>query len=177
MGRYELDEDRAFAFLTRVSQDSNTKLRDIAARLVQTTNEDNHRPTQTSSKRRRQPKPGRHRRQQPCGPSSRRLTHASAPTPATRAGRGLPGTPAGGHIAQQHRKVNGQHFVVPAPTKPSPAPRLMSLLILHRLTLRWTDAHPGRDALPQGRARGSMPSRQVRVLPDDPNAPTGSREA
>lgn len=44
MGRYELDEDRAFAFLTCVSQDSNTKLRDIAARLVETTKADNRLP-------------------------------------------------------------------------------------------------------------------------------------
>jgi GAF domain-containing protein len=48
MGRYDLDEDRAFAFLTRVSQDGNTKLRDVAARLVETTNADNRLPAKTS---------------------------------------------------------------------------------------------------------------------------------
>ena len=44
MGRYELDEDRAFAFLTRVSQEGNIKLRDVAAKLVNTTNEENRLP-------------------------------------------------------------------------------------------------------------------------------------
>jgi transcriptional regulator with GAF, ATPase, and Fis domain len=34
MQRYGLSEDQAFQFLSRVSQDSNTKLREIAARLI-----------------------------------------------------------------------------------------------------------------------------------------------
>jgi AmiR/NasT family two-component response regulator len=34
MGRYNLNEDRAFAYLVRVSSTSNTKLHDIAAQLV-----------------------------------------------------------------------------------------------------------------------------------------------
>jgi GAF domain-containing protein len=48
MGRYEVDETRAFAFLTRVSQDTNTKLRDVAAKLVETTNADNQVPAKTN---------------------------------------------------------------------------------------------------------------------------------
>lgn len=38
MERYKLDSDRAFAFLTRLSQTSNTKLNVIAARLVNKAN-------------------------------------------------------------------------------------------------------------------------------------------
>jgi GAF domain-containing protein len=34
MERYHLTDDRAFAFLTRLSQDSNVKLREIAKRLI-----------------------------------------------------------------------------------------------------------------------------------------------
>jgi GAF domain-containing protein len=34
MGRYDLNEDRAFEYLVRVSSTSNTKLHDIAAHLV-----------------------------------------------------------------------------------------------------------------------------------------------
>jgi hypothetical protein len=34
MERYQIDDDRAFAFLVRVSQDSNVKLRDVAADIV-----------------------------------------------------------------------------------------------------------------------------------------------
>jgi ANTAR domain len=34
MERYQIDEDRAFGFLVRVSQDSNVKLRDVAADIV-----------------------------------------------------------------------------------------------------------------------------------------------
>jgi hypothetical protein len=37
MERYHLTEDRAFAFLTRLSQDSNVKLREIARRLIAVT--------------------------------------------------------------------------------------------------------------------------------------------
>lgn len=48
MGRYELDEDRAFAFLTRISQNSNIKLRDVAARLVETTNAENRLPSRAA---------------------------------------------------------------------------------------------------------------------------------
>lgn len=44
MGRYELDEDRAFAYLTRLSQDTNTKLRDVAMELVARANEVNRLP-------------------------------------------------------------------------------------------------------------------------------------
>lgn len=36
MERYELNEDRAFAVLTRASQNSNTKLRDVAQDLIRT---------------------------------------------------------------------------------------------------------------------------------------------
>ncbi|WP_371407648.1 ANTAR domain-containing protein [Kribbella sp. NBC_00662] len=36
MERYDLDSDRAFAILRRYSQDTNTKLRDVAAQLIQT---------------------------------------------------------------------------------------------------------------------------------------------
>lgn len=35
MERYSMNEQRAFAFLTRLSQDSNTKLRDIAAHVIE----------------------------------------------------------------------------------------------------------------------------------------------
>jgi hypothetical protein len=38
MERYDLDEDRAFSFLVRVSQDSNIKLREVAADIVAATN-------------------------------------------------------------------------------------------------------------------------------------------
>ena len=34
MERYQIDDDRAFAFLVRVSQDSNVKLRDVASDIV-----------------------------------------------------------------------------------------------------------------------------------------------
>ncbi|MEU4191928.1 GAF and ANTAR domain-containing protein [Kribbella sp. NPDC026611] len=34
MERYKLSDDRAFAFLTRVSQDGNVKLRDVAERII-----------------------------------------------------------------------------------------------------------------------------------------------
>jgi GAF domain-containing protein len=44
MERYELDEDRAFQYLTRVSQHSNVKLRDVAVELVQLSNERNRLP-------------------------------------------------------------------------------------------------------------------------------------
>ncbi|TDW69350.1 GAF and ANTAR domain-containing protein [Kribbella pratensis] len=37
MERYQLSDDRAFAFLTRLSQDSNVKLREIARRLISLT--------------------------------------------------------------------------------------------------------------------------------------------
>jgi ANTAR domain/GAF domain len=37
MERYHIDDDRAFAFLVRVSQDSNVKLRDVAADIVSET--------------------------------------------------------------------------------------------------------------------------------------------
>lgn len=36
MERIDLDADRAFAILRRYSQDTNTKLRDIAIQLIQT---------------------------------------------------------------------------------------------------------------------------------------------
>jgi GAF domain-containing protein len=39
MERYQLTEDRAFAFLTRASSTSNIKLRDVAQELVDTTDE------------------------------------------------------------------------------------------------------------------------------------------
>lgn len=39
MERYGIDEDRAFQFLVRASSASNHKLRDVAARLVDATNE------------------------------------------------------------------------------------------------------------------------------------------
>ncbi|MEP6666345.1 MAG: GAF and ANTAR domain-containing protein [Nocardioidaceae bacterium] len=38
MERYDLDEDRAFGFLTRVSQTSNVKLRQVARELVEAVN-------------------------------------------------------------------------------------------------------------------------------------------
>jgi GAF domain-containing protein len=44
MERYELDEDRAFQYLARVSQHSNHKLRDVAAEMVQQANERNRLP-------------------------------------------------------------------------------------------------------------------------------------
>jgi hypothetical protein len=34
MERYQIDSDRAFQFLVRISQDTNTRLRDVAAELV-----------------------------------------------------------------------------------------------------------------------------------------------
>jgi AmiR/NasT family two-component response regulator len=34
MERYGVEEDRAFAFLVRVSQDSNVKLREVAADII-----------------------------------------------------------------------------------------------------------------------------------------------
>jgi hypothetical protein len=37
MERYHLTDDRAFAFLTRLSQDGNIKLREVAKRLIATT--------------------------------------------------------------------------------------------------------------------------------------------
>jgi AmiR/NasT family two-component response regulator len=40
MERYRLDSDRAFQFLVRTSQDSNTKLRDVAAGII--TDADHH---------------------------------------------------------------------------------------------------------------------------------------
>ena len=39
MERYEMNEERAFQFLVRVSSTSNTKLRDVAAELVAIANE------------------------------------------------------------------------------------------------------------------------------------------
>jgi len=39
MERYAFDEDRAFAYLTRVSSRSNTKLRDVAKEIVEQRNE------------------------------------------------------------------------------------------------------------------------------------------
>jgi AmiR/NasT family two-component response regulator len=39
MERYQLDSDRAFAFLVRLSQSANKKLRTVAATLVDTANE------------------------------------------------------------------------------------------------------------------------------------------
>jgi GAF domain-containing protein len=44
MERYELDEDKAFQYLARVSQHSNHKLRDVAAEMVQQANERNRPP-------------------------------------------------------------------------------------------------------------------------------------
>jgi GAF domain-containing protein len=41
MARYELDEDRAFQYLARVSQNSNMKLREVAVELVEETNDRN----------------------------------------------------------------------------------------------------------------------------------------
>lgn len=40
MQRYQLDEDRAFQFMIRVSSQSNVKLRDIAQEIVDRMNED-----------------------------------------------------------------------------------------------------------------------------------------
>jgi GAF domain-containing protein len=42
MQRYHLDEDQAFQFLRRVSQDTNVKLRDIAARVIAEAKENRH---------------------------------------------------------------------------------------------------------------------------------------
>jgi AmiR/NasT family two-component response regulator len=39
--RYNLDEDQAFQFLVRISQEQNVKLRDVAARLVESTVDQN----------------------------------------------------------------------------------------------------------------------------------------
>jgi AmiR/NasT family two-component response regulator len=39
MERYQLDSDRAFAFLVRLSQSANKKLRTVAATLVDSANE------------------------------------------------------------------------------------------------------------------------------------------
>jgi AmiR/NasT family two-component response regulator len=41
MERYAIDEDRAFDFLVRTSRDSNVKLRDIAADIVNGANRRN----------------------------------------------------------------------------------------------------------------------------------------
>jgi hypothetical protein len=43
MERYTLDSDRAFAFLTRLSQSSNVKLRQVAAALVEAANTNSQR--------------------------------------------------------------------------------------------------------------------------------------
>ncbi|HEX4817686.1 MAG TPA: GAF and ANTAR domain-containing protein [Nonomuraea sp.] len=56
MRQYGLDEDRAFQYLARVSQNSNTKLRDIADEIVDSANKGNGlslTPTIESSKLRR----------------------------------------------------------------------------------------------------------------------------
>jgi transcriptional regulator with GAF, ATPase, and Fis domain len=45
MERYELDEDRAFQYLTRASQHGNTKLRDLALELVSQVNDRNAVPS------------------------------------------------------------------------------------------------------------------------------------
>jgi len=37
MARYDLSEDRAFEFLVRVSQDSNTKIRNLARQIIEMT--------------------------------------------------------------------------------------------------------------------------------------------
>jgi GAF domain-containing protein len=44
MERYELEEEKAFQYLARVSQHSNHRLRDVAAELVQQANERNRPP-------------------------------------------------------------------------------------------------------------------------------------
>lgn len=44
MERYELDEDRAFAYLSRVSQSKNVKLRKVAETIVSTVNQKNALP-------------------------------------------------------------------------------------------------------------------------------------
>jgi hypothetical protein len=49
MERYTIDDDRAFAFLVRVSQDSNVKLRDVAADIVSGAN-DKTPPTDAESR-------------------------------------------------------------------------------------------------------------------------------
>jgi AmiR/NasT family two-component response regulator len=35
MERYDMDQDRAFAYLTRIASSSETKLREVAAHLVE----------------------------------------------------------------------------------------------------------------------------------------------
>ena len=42
MERYGIDEDRAFQFMVRVSQDSNVKVREVAADIVAGVNRRNH---------------------------------------------------------------------------------------------------------------------------------------
>jgi AmiR/NasT family two-component response regulator len=42
MHRFELDEDRAFEFLVRVSRDSHTKLRDVARPITDEQNQQAH---------------------------------------------------------------------------------------------------------------------------------------
>jgi GAF domain-containing protein len=49
MERYELDEHRAFQYLTQVSQHSNVKLRDVAVELVQQSNENHQLPSAVPS--------------------------------------------------------------------------------------------------------------------------------
>jgi hypothetical protein len=49
MERYAIDDDRAFAFLVRVSQDSNVKLRDVAADIVSDVNVKGRQPETGSS--------------------------------------------------------------------------------------------------------------------------------
>jgi hypothetical protein len=48
MERYDLDEDRAFGFLTRVSQTSNIKLREVAKELVDGVNSNRERGSSPS---------------------------------------------------------------------------------------------------------------------------------
>jgi GAF domain-containing protein len=52
MERFQLDENRAFQYLARVSQHSNIKLRDVAAEMVQQTNENNRPPSELRSRAR-----------------------------------------------------------------------------------------------------------------------------
>jgi GAF domain-containing protein len=47
MERYGIDEDRAFQFLIRVSQDSNVKVREVAADIVAGVNRRNQKPPST----------------------------------------------------------------------------------------------------------------------------------
>jgi GAF domain-containing protein len=54
MQQYELDQDRAFKYLVQVSQHSNVKLRDVAAELVQQSNENNRLPAAVASQPRLQ---------------------------------------------------------------------------------------------------------------------------